>query len=104
MSTVNSKDKVGLAVLVVVLLGGMWVAAAPFIVGYQPRSPHWAMGTTNEFAVGLGLVTVAFAGLLVFAANALRALSRTRQVDEAQQGGLGSPAGDAASPVTTPGR
>lgn len=80
MNVINGKDRVGMAVLVVLLLGGVWLAAAPFVVGYQAHSSHWAIGTTNEFGVGVGLVAVAAAGLLVFAGNALHSLThRTEQ-------------------------
>lgn len=76
MRTVNGKDKLGLAVLVVTLLGGAWLVAAPFLVGHQDRGADWTVATTSEFFVGLGLVAVAVTTGVVFAANALRELAQ----------------------------
>lgn len=75
LTTVNSKDKLGIGVLVLTLLGGVWLAAAPFIVGYQSRGAHWPEGTRNEFFVGVGIMALAVTALVVFAANALAEIS-----------------------------
>lgn len=75
VKTVNGKDKLGIAALVLMLLGGAWLAAAPFIVGYQSRGAHWPEGTRNEFFVGVGVVALAVTALIVFAANALAEIS-----------------------------
>jgi hypothetical protein len=72
---VNAKDKLGIGVLVLMLLGGAWLAAAPFIVGYQSRGAHWPEGTRNEFFVGIGIMAVAVTALIVFAGNALAEIS-----------------------------
>ncbi|HEX6444338.1 MAG TPA: hypothetical protein VF053_04550 [Streptosporangiales bacterium] len=72
---VNVKDKVGIGVLVLILLGGAWLAAAPFVVGYQSRGGHWPEGTRNEFFVGIGIMAVAVTALVVFAGNALAEIS-----------------------------
>lgn len=72
---VNAKDKLGIGALVLMLLGGAWLAAAPFIVGYQSRGGHWPEGTRNEFFVGIGIMVVAVTALIVFAANALAEIS-----------------------------
>lgn len=75
VKAVNGKDKIGILALVLMLLGGAWLAAAPFIVGYQSRGAHWPEGTRNEFFVGIGIVAVAVTALVVFAANALAEIS-----------------------------
>lgn len=75
MSIVNAKDKLGIVVLVVTLLGGAWLMAAPFLVGHQDRGADWTAATTSEFFVGLGLVAVAVVTGAVFAANVLRELA-----------------------------
>jgi hypothetical protein len=78
MTMVNGKDKLGIAVLIVALLGGAWLMTAPYIVGYHTVGEDWSVGTRNEFFTGLGLVTLAFCTGVVFAANALRELAVTR--------------------------
>ena len=76
--TVNSKDALGIGILVISLLGGAWLMVAPFLVGYQSRGGHWPEGTRNEFFVGLGLVGLSLTALVVFAGNALAELSHRR--------------------------
>lgn len=75
ITTVNAKDKMGIGVLVIALLGGAWLMVAPFLVGYQSRGAHWPEGTRNEFFVGLGVVALSITALVVFAGNALAELS-----------------------------
>lgn len=73
----KGKDKLAVTTLVVALLGGLWLAAAPWIVGYQPRGAEWTTGTLNEFWVGIGLVAVTFAALVTYVATGLRSLTAT---------------------------
>lgn len=68
-------DKVGITALVVTLLGGAWLAAAPWVVGYQPSGQAWTAGTRNEFWLGFGLVAVSLGALVGYVANALRSLT-----------------------------
>ncbi|MBO0890733.1 MAG: hypothetical protein J2P14_07445 [Acidothermales bacterium] len=90
VKAVNGRDKLGIFALVLMLLGGAWLAAAPFIVGYQSRGGHWPEGTRNEFFVGVGIMAVAVTALIVFAANALAEISHrpahVRHVDAGDAG------------------
>lgn len=95
---VNAKDKLGIVALVLMLLGGAWLAAAPFIVGYQSRGGHWSDGTRNEFFVGVGIMVVAVTALIVFAANALAEISyrpahAKTSGDDSNNGSSSTPAG-----------
>lgn len=68
-------SKLGVAALAALFLGGMWLIAAPFAVGYQPAGADWVTATENDMWVG-GIVTaISFAGLVVYAADALRELA-----------------------------
>jgi len=75
---VRGTDKLGIAALVLMLLGGAWLAAAPWIVGYQPAGEAWSAGTKNEFWLGFGLVAVSLTGLVVYAASGLRSLAAAK--------------------------
>lgn len=68
-------DKLGLTATVLALLGGAWLAAAPWIVDFQSRGAGWSAVTTNAFWLGIAVAAVAFAALVVYAASALRALT-----------------------------
>ncbi|QDP98235.1 hypothetical protein FOE78_22080 [Microlunatus elymi] len=73
---INSRDRLGVGVLCLIFLGGLWLMAAPFIVGYQPRSGHWSHGTISSFAVGAGMSALALATGIVFVAGILYELPR----------------------------
>ncbi|MEU6790734.1 hypothetical protein ABZ907_03470 [Nonomuraea wenchangensis] len=70
------KAKLGVGALVVLFLGGLWLVAAPFAVGYQPRGAEYADATVNDLWVGGGLIGIAFVALVIYAADALRELAR----------------------------
>ncbi|MEU6723498.1 hypothetical protein ABZ917_07285 [Nonomuraea wenchangensis] len=70
------KAKLGVSALVVLFLGGLWLVAAPFAVGYQPRGAEYADATVNDLWVGGGLIGIAFVALVIYAADALRELAR----------------------------
>ncbi|QYC37789.1 hypothetical protein Nocox_00765 [Nonomuraea coxensis DSM 45129] len=70
------KAKLGVGALVLLFLAGLWLVAAPFAVGYQPRGAEYADATVNDLWVGAGLAGIAFVTLVVYAADALRELSR----------------------------
>ncbi|GAA4934528.1 hypothetical protein HD597_010148 [Nonomuraea thailandensis] len=70
------KAKLGVAALVVLFLAGLWLVAAPFAVGYQPRGAEYAEATINDLWVGGGIAALSFAALVVYAADALRELAR----------------------------
>ena len=70
------RAKVGVSALVLLFLGGLWLVAAPFAVGYQPRGGAYADATINDLWVGGGLAGLSFVALVIYAADALRELAR----------------------------
>ncbi|WP_336212544.1 hypothetical protein [Nonomuraea sp. LPB2021202275-12-8] len=69
------KAKLGVCALVLLFLAGLWLVAAPFVVGYQPSGAPYADATVNDLWVGGMLAGVSFVALVVYAAEALRALT-----------------------------
>lgn len=80
------KAKLGVSALVLLFLIGLWLVAAPFAIGYQPAGAAYTDATVNDLWIGGGLAGVSFLALVVYAADALRELTRGRHV--------GSPTGD----------
>lgn len=72
----NVGDRLGVGVLVLMFLGGLWLMAAPFIVGYQDRTAKWTTGTINIFVVGAGVALLALTTIILFVAGVLFELSR----------------------------
>jgi hypothetical protein len=72
----NPADRVGVGILVLMFLGGLWLMVAPFMVGYQDRTAHWTNGTINIFIVGAGVALLALATIVVFVAGVLFELAR----------------------------
>ncbi|MER6513332.1 hypothetical protein ABT158_41435 [Nonomuraea sp. NPDC001636] len=70
------KAKLGISALVLLFLTGLWLVAAPFAVGYQPRGAVYTDATVNDLWVGGGLAAVSFVALVVYAADSLRELAR----------------------------
>ncbi|MGN9837661.1 hypothetical protein ACTMTI_06030 [Nonomuraea sp. H19] len=70
------KAKLGVSALVLLFLGGLWLVAAPFAVGYQPRGAAYADATVNDLWVGGSIAVLSFASLVTYAADALRELAR----------------------------
>ncbi|NBE91906.1 hypothetical protein FE391_13180 [Nonomuraea sp. KC401] len=70
------KAKLGVSALVLLFLGGLWLVAAPFVVGYQPRGAAYVDATVNDLWIGGSIATLSFASLVIYAADALRELSR----------------------------
>ncbi|MFB4276102.1 MULTISPECIES: hypothetical protein [unclassified Nonomuraea] len=70
------RAKVGVSALVLLFLGGLWLVAAPFAVGYQPRGGAYVDATVNDLWVGGGLAGLSFVALVIYAADALRELAR----------------------------
>ncbi|MFI7424972.1 hypothetical protein [Nonomuraea sp. NPDC049684] len=70
------KAKLGISALVLLFLTGLWLVAAPFAVGYQPRGAVYADATVNDLWVGGGLAAVSFVALVIYAADSLRELAR----------------------------
>ncbi|GAA3472710.1 hypothetical protein [Nonomuraea roseola] len=69
------KTKLGVAALILLFVGGLWLVAAPFAVGYQPRGDEWTDATINDLWIGGLLAGGAFVTLVVYAADALRELA-----------------------------
>ncbi|MEO3886913.1 hypothetical protein [Nonomuraea sp. B5E05] len=70
------KAKLGVSALVLLFLGGLWLVAAPFVVGYQPRGAAYADATVNDLWLGGSIAALAFVSLVFYAADALRELTR----------------------------
>jgi hypothetical protein len=69
------RSKLGIAALVLLFLGGLWLIAAPFAVGYQPRGAAYTDATVNDLRLGGALAGLSFVTLVVFAADALREIA-----------------------------
>ncbi|MEU7863793.1 hypothetical protein [Nonomuraea sp. NPDC049141] len=67
--------KLGVSAFVVLFLAGLWLVAAPFAVGYQPRGAAYADATVNDLWVGGALAGVSFVAIVIYAADALRELA-----------------------------
>ncbi|HEY3686431.1 MAG TPA: hypothetical protein VGL93_25580 [Streptosporangiaceae bacterium] len=78
----NGRTKLGVAALVVLLIGGLWLVAAPFVVGYQPLSKPWNDTIRNDVIAGASLAGVAFVALAVYVGDLLRELTRRRAAVE----------------------
>ena len=86
-AVLNNADRIGVGVLVLIFLGGLWLMAAPFIVGYQQRSSHWSHGTISSFTVGAGVSVLALATLVVFVAGLAAEMTRlARQLQRSEDG------------------
>ncbi|MGR6913296.1 hypothetical protein ACU635_03465 [[Actinomadura] parvosata] len=70
------KAKLGIGALIVLFLAGLWLVAAPFAVGYQPRGASYVDATVNDLWLGGGIAALSFVALVVYAADALRDLAR----------------------------
>lgn len=66
--------KLGVTALALLFLAGLWLVAAPFVVGYQPRDAALTPATVNDLWVGGALAGVSFLGLIGYAAALLREL------------------------------
>ncbi|MQA04018.1 MAG: hypothetical protein GEV07_15255 [Streptosporangiales bacterium] len=77
----NGKDKLSVAALVLTLLGGLWLAAAPWLVELQHRTANWSTATVNDFWLGIGLVALATTALTTYVATALRSLHKSTSPD-----------------------
>lgn len=82
----NQPDRVGVVALVILLLGGLWLMAAPFIVGFQDSAADWSDGTIGAFAVGGGVAALALATVVVVVAGVLFDLSRASRDQQGTAG------------------
>ncbi|MFI6741454.1 hypothetical protein ACIBI9_51790 [Nonomuraea sp. NPDC050451] len=69
------KAKLGVSALVLLFLGGLWLVAAPFAVGYQARGAAYVDATVNDLWLGGSIAAVSFVSLVIYAADALRELA-----------------------------
>ncbi|MFC4014346.1 hypothetical protein ACFOY2_44475 [Nonomuraea purpurea] len=69
------KAKLGVSALVLLFLGGLWLVAAPFAVGYQPLGGAYVDATVNDLWLGGALAALSFSALVFYAADALRELT-----------------------------
>jgi len=53
-------------------LGGLWMAGAPFWLGYQAPATAWSVATRSDVATGLAVFVVAAGGICAHLAYALR--------------------------------
>lgn len=53
-------------------LGGLWMAGAPFWLGYQAPGARWGAGTVSDVVTGLGAFVLGALGILVHCVGALR--------------------------------
>ena len=56
-------SRVGIGVLVVVFLAGLWLVAAPFALRFQPARAGWTGVTRVDVTVGGVLAVAGFLGL-----------------------------------------
>ncbi|MET7333361.1 hypothetical protein [Nonomuraea sp. NPDC005650] len=69
------KAKLGVSALVLLFLGGLWLVAAPFAVGYQARGAAYVDATVNDLWLGGSIAAISFVSLVIYAADALRELA-----------------------------
>lgn len=73
---VSTLDTVGMGLLGLIGLGGLWLVLAPFLVGYQGRGADWTSGTVNDVVLGIALAILALVGLIAVIGGSLRAIIR----------------------------
>lgn len=72
----NQLDMVGMSLMGLMGLGGLWMILAPFLVGSQARGAQWTAGTTDDVVVGAVVAIIAIAAVIAVVAGGLRALAR----------------------------
>ena len=70
------RTRLAIATMVISLLAGVWLFLAPFLIEYQEVGQEWIDATRNSLATGGALIAIAAAGLLTYAALALRDATR----------------------------
>lgn len=78
-------DKVGMGILGLLTLSGLWMMLAPFLTDTQKRGADWTAGTTNDFFVGLVLAAISLAALVAVLAGGLSAVARRARARAAHQ-------------------
>ncbi len=64
----------GVFALVLLLLAGVWVAVAPFVLSIQTLGAGWLNSTINDVAVGSVLIGASLLGIVLHVAFGLRDL------------------------------
>lgn len=72
----NVLDKVGMGILGLLTLSGLWLMLAPFLVDFQQRGADWSAATVDNVFVGLALAVLSFAALVTVLAGGLSAIAR----------------------------
>lgn len=65
--------RIGPAGLAMVFASGVWLCAAPWVTGQQPRGP-WTAATANDVWLGVALTAAGFAGFFIALAGGVREL------------------------------
>lgn len=66
--------RIGLAGLAIVFAAGVWLCAAPWVTGQQPRGAPWTAATGNDVWLGAALTATGFAGFFIALAGGVREL------------------------------
>ncbi len=64
----------GIVALVLLMLAGVWIAIAPFVLSIQPAGAHWLHSTIDDVATGGVLIVVSLVGIVLHAALGMRDL------------------------------
>lgn len=68
----KARDAVAVGALVLLLVAGGWLVAAPFLLHYQPAGAHWTGATRLSLWFGVGLLGLAVLSLAGYVSAALR--------------------------------
>lgn len=90
--------RIALGGLVLVVLAGVWLFAAPFGLAYQPLGAKWTTATLNDLATGGALVLIGAVALIAYASLATRDLMARAKGQPATEAG-GPTAGSAPHAV-----
>lgn len=60
--------RVAIGGLILIVLAGAWLFAAPFGLAYQPMGTSWTAATRNDLATGGALILIAAITLIAYAA------------------------------------
>ena len=81
-------------------LGGLWLSAAPFVLGYQAAGEGWTNATRNDLWVGAGLAIISVAGFVFHTLSLLREL-RANGIFPDGKNPSGQPLKEPVSPSST---
>ena len=81
-------------------LGGLWLSAAPFVLGYQAAGEGWTNATRNDLWVGTGLAIISVAGFVFHTLSLLKEL-RANGIVPDEKNPSGQPLKEPVSPPGT---